>query len=157
MLYSSDEKKVSIAKEVDYLDSYIALQELRFGDSVDVIFDKKGIYTDLSRDNREGSLIEPMLLIPFVENAFKHGVGFVEQPTINISLSFMDDTLSFSITNPFDAGNTDVKDNDSGIGLKNVSRRLALLYGDNHVLNMTQNDGIFKVELIIQFNHSINR
>jgi two-component system, LytTR family, sensor kinase len=150
MLYSSDEKKVRIAKEVDYLHSYIALQQLRFGDSIDVIFDKKGVYT-------EGSLIEPMLLIPFVENAFKHGVGFVEQPTINIALSFMDDTLSFSIVNPFDAGNTDVKDNDSGIGLKNVSRRLDLLYGDNHVLNITHNDGVFKVELIIQLNHSIKQ
>jgi two-component system, LytTR family, sensor kinase len=71
MLYNSDEKKVSIAKEVDYLESYIALQKLRFGDSVDVVFAKKGVYT-------EGSFIEPMLLIPFVENAFKHGVGFIE-------------------------------------------------------------------------------
>jgi two-component system, LytTR family, sensor kinase len=146
MLYSSDEKKVSIAKEVDYLESYIALQKLRFGDSVDVIFDKKGIYT-------EGSFIEPMLLIPFVENAFKHGVGFVEQPKISISLSISDNTLIFSVLNPFDALNTDVKDNDSGIGLKNVSRRLDLLYGDNHNLKITQNEGVFQVNLTIKLNH----
>jgi two-component system, LytTR family, sensor kinase len=146
MLYSSDEKKVSIAKEVDYLESYIALQKLRFGDSVDVIFDKKGVYT-------EGSLIEPMLLIPFVENAFKHGVGFVEQPKISINLSISDNALIFSILNPFDPMNTDVKDNDSGIGLKNVSRRLDLLYGDNHSLKITQNEGIFHVNLTIKLNH----
>ncbi len=156
MLYSSDEKKVSIAKEIDYLESYIALQALRFGDSVEVIFDKKGV-PDVRDAERtpytEGSFIEPMLLIPFVENAFKHGVGFVEQPKINIVLSVSDNTLSFSVLNPFNAHSSDVKDNDSGIGLKNVSRRLDLLYGDNHSLKITNNNGVFKVNLTIKFNH----
>jgi two-component system, LytTR family, sensor kinase len=146
MLYSSDEKKVSIAKEIDYLESYIALQKLRFGDSVEVVFDKKGSFT-------EAAFIEPMLLIPFVENAFKHGIGFVKQPKINIALSISDNTLSFSVLNPNDTQSIDVKDSDSGIGLKNVSRRLDLLYSDSHSLNITNNNGIFRVDLIIKFNH----
>jgi two-component system, LytTR family, sensor kinase len=146
MLYSSDEKKVSIAKEVDYLESYIELQKLRFGDAVNVVFEKKGIYT-------EGSLVEPMLLIPFVENAFKHGVGFVEQPQINIIFSFMDNTMTFSVLNPFDPLSTDVKDADSGIGLKNVSRRLDLLYSENHKLLITNNSGFFKIDLTIKLNN----
>lgn len=142
MLYSSDEKKVSIAKEIDYLENYIALQKLRFGDSVAVIFNKNVADT-------EGSLIEPMLLIPFVENAFKHGTGMVEAPRIDINFSFKDNKLIFNILNTFDPLSTDLKDADSGIGLKNVSRRLALLYGDNHRLDIADKNGIFQVDLTL--------
>lgn len=145
MLYSSDEKKVSIAQEIDYLENYIALQKLRFGDSVDVIFTKNAADT-------EGSFIEPMLLIPFVENAFKHGTGMIAQPRIDINLFFRDNTLIFNILNKFDPLSIDTKDNDSGIGLKNVSRRLALLYGDNQILNIANKDGVFEVNLAIRFN-----
>jgi two-component system, LytTR family, sensor kinase len=146
MLYSSDEKKVSIAKEIAYLENYIDLQKLRFGEAVNVVFEKSNVYT-------EGSLIEPMLLIPFVENAFKHGVGFVEQPKISVSLSVSDNTLIFSVLNPFDPLSTDVKDHDSGIGLKNVSRRLDLLYGENHKLLITNNSDFFKIVLTIKLNN----
>ena len=81
MLYESDEKKVPIAKEIAYLKSYINLQQLRFGDDV-----KADIVIDLPEQILQAS-IEPMLLIPFVENAFKHGTG-ADDPFIAINLSF---------------------------------------------------------------------
>jgi two-component system, LytTR family, sensor kinase len=143
MLYSSDEKKVSIANEITYLESYIELQKLRFGDSVAVIFNK-------NIENREGGQIEPMLLIPFVENAFKHGVGFIDQPKITIDLSFKNNILIFNVLNYFDSLSIETKDSDSGIGLKNVSRRLELLYGEHQTLKINDTDGVFKIDLNIQ-------
>ncbi|MDZ7880268.1 MAG: histidine kinase [Saprospiraceae bacterium] len=144
MLYSSDEKKVSIPHEITYLDSYIDLQQLRFGDAVDVIFNK-------NMENTEGVHIEPMLLIPFVENAFKHGVGFVENPKIGIDISLRNNILIFTVLNSFAPLSTDTKDRDSGIGLKNVSRRLELLYGEQQELKISNSQGLFKVHLEIRF------
>jgi LytS/YehU family sensor histidine kinase len=92
-----------------------------------------------------------MLLIPFVENAFKHGVGFVDNPKINIDLSFKNNTLIFSVLNYFAPLSIDTKDSDSGIGLKNVSRRLELLYGENQALKISDMEGVFKIDLNIQF------
>jgi two-component system, LytTR family, sensor kinase len=145
MLYNSDEKKVSIVKEIGYLESYIDLQKLRFGDSVDVIFEK-------NIEDTEGGLfqhIEPMLLIPFVENAFKHGTGMMHNPYIKIKISILNNQLNFNVLNKFDPFNIEIKDKDSGIGLKNVSRRLDLLYGENQKLDIHTEGGIFQVKLMI--------
>lgn len=145
MLYNSDEKKVSIAKEIDYLENYIDLQKLRFGDSVEVNFVK----------NTEGGNalnIEPMLLIPFVENAFKHGTGMIQKPIIHIGLSIKKTALTFTIVNKFDLNSQEAKDKDSGIGLKNVSRRLELLYGQNQNLAVNTEGGLFKVDLRLVLN-----
>jgi two-component system, LytTR family, sensor kinase len=144
MLYSSDEKKVSITNEITYLESYIDLQKLRFGDSVEVIFNK-------NIENTEGIQIEPMLLIPFVENAFKHGVGLVDNPKIEIDLFLKNNTLTFSILNLFDPLSIETKDSDSGIGLKNVTRRLELLYGEHQALKISDMEGVFKINLNIKF------
>ena len=150
MLYESDENKVSLDKEIEYLDSYIALQKMRFGKTVDVQFEKKITQnTDgTSRDNREEG-IEPMLLIPFVENAFKHGVGLVREPFIKIELSLVDNKLIFNVKNKFSAESNEEKDDASGIGLRNVMRRLELLYGENHQLFIEQDRELFNVHLTI--------
>jgi two-component system, LytTR family, sensor kinase len=149
MLYNSDEKKVSIDKEIEYLESYIDLQKLRFGDTIDVFFEKN-IETQSSILNPQPSIqIEPMLLIPFVENAFKHGTGMVQHPIIKINLTVKDNQLIFNVLNKFDPLSIESKDKDSGIGLKNVSRRLDLLYGENQTLNLSNKDGTFKVDLTI--------
>jgi two-component system LytT family sensor kinase len=86
MLYDA-EKKISLPQEVEYLESYIALQKLRFGNDV-----KIRVNVELSHEETNSS-IEPMLLIPFVENAFKHGTGYVDQPFIEINLTFMKGVL----------------------------------------------------------------
>jgi len=139
MLYETDEEKVPLTREVEYLQSYIDLQRQRFGAKVPV---------KVSMEVPWGySEIEPMLLIPFVENAFKHGVGMIENPLIEISLRVSDGILHFSVGNRFNPGSAEIKDKTSGIGLGNVTRRLKLLYGDQQVLLISRSDGWFAVSL----------
>ena len=143
MLYEADEEKVPLEKETEYLQSYIDLQEQRFGKNVSVHFAVE------KADKRYD--IEPMLLIPFVENAFKHGTGMVENASIEISLQAKNNMLQFSVRNKYDPASQEIKDKTSGIGMSNVKRRLNLLYGGNHSLLITKNDGWFMVSLQLNF------
>ena len=131
MLYESDDAKIPITRESEYLKAYIELQHLRFGDDIKINFDIKNLDNTLT--------IEPMLLIPFVENAFKHGVGMIVNPTIDIDLKTEKSRLVFEIKNKVNRQFNEIKDSASGIGLNNVKRRLELLYPDNH--RLTINDG----------------
>ncbi|HEY2722985.1 MAG TPA: histidine kinase [Chitinophagaceae bacterium] len=143
ILYDSDEKKVSLSKEVEYLKSYIDLQNLRFGHDVRVDID-----IDLPATESE-RLIEPMLLIPFVENAFKHGMG-IEQAFIIIHLEVTESILDFDVKNRFNDDITESKDASSGIGLENVKSRLALLYPGRHFLSVKKQNDQFHVHLTLQ-------
>jgi two-component system LytT family sensor kinase len=138
MLYDAGEKRVTVQKEIEYLTSYIDLQKLRFGNDITIHFN-----TSVSRDDIP---IEPMLLIPFVENAFKHGIGMIMEPLIMINLSTEGNTLHFSVKNKF-ASNQETKDPSSGIGIQNVRRRLELLYKDLHEMKTSATDGWFIVDL----------
>ncbi|MDB5229788.1 MAG: hypothetical protein JWN76_593 [Chitinophagaceae bacterium] len=142
MLYESDEKKVLLENEVDYLKNYIELQQMRFGNDVQINFNCEGETSEY--------YIEPMLLIPFVENAFKHGIGIIENPEINIDLSVENNRLTFVVSNNYNDTDNNSKDNNSGIGLTNVSRRLNLLYPDCHVLNITKDNDRYTVHLSIE-------
>lgn len=139
MLYETDDNKVLLEKEADYLKSYIDLQKLRFGKNVQVNVDIEDI--------DGGYEIEPMLLIPFVENAFKHGTGLIEHAQIDIELAVKNNMLHFSARNKYNEKSDEVKDKTSGIGLTNVKRRLNLLYGDNHSLLINRKDNWFTVSL----------
>ena len=143
MLYESNDEKISLEQEIQYLKSYIDLQLLRFGD--DLILEM-----DIER-NVEGFEIEPMLLIAFVENAFKHGVGMVENPFINITLRVDPQTswLTFLVENSISPVESS-KDRSSGIGLNNMRRRLELLYTDRYKLETREKDGIFVSDLRIR-------
>lgn len=143
MLYEKDDKRISLENEVKYLSNYIDLQKVRFGDYVNIDFDVKS--TDSSKS------IEPMLLIPFVENAFKHGVGLIENPFIKIELGTSNDELSFKVTNKFSSDNKEVKDGASGIGLNNVKRRLELLYPNKYVLNVSESENLYTTDLKLNF------
>lgn len=143
MLYESDDNKVQLSKEIEYLKSYIKLQMLRFGKEVKVHLNISGasdLYT-----------IEPMLLIPFVENAFKHGTGMIEEPLILISLNIEEENriLKFNVVNAISTLDVS-KDKSSGIGLSNVQRRLAILYPGKHSLNISNQNNSFTTELTIQ-------
>lgn len=140
MLYETHQK-VSLVREVEYLQSYIDLQQQRFGKSVEV---------KASFDIGQGSQsIEPMLLIPFVENAFKHGAVMVEQPVIDIHLETKDNHLYFTVRNKFRPEGEEIKDEASGIGLANVERRLKLLYPGKHSLRVQKQDPWFDIYLDI--------
>ncbi len=141
MLYEADEEKVSLEKEVDYLQSYIDLQQQRFGK-------KLKVNVTMHAPDKQYEL-EPMLLIPFVENAFKHGTGMIENPTIDIELEVQKNILRFTVRNKYDPASEEIKDKTSGIGLNNVQRRLNLLYGNNHSLMINRQDNAFVVSLQI--------
>lgn len=143
MLYESDDAQVSLEKEIKYLQNYIHLQKLRFEDDVVVEFDSEGVFTSQK--------IEPMLLIPFVENAFKHGVGMILDPIIQISIRFDEQNLWFTVKNKIAPETNEGKDSSSGIGLRNVSRRLELLYPHLHELTVEENDDWFAVNLSLVF------
>ena len=142
MLYESDEKKVSLAKEIEYLKSYISLQQLRFGDDV-----KLEVVIDLPGQILQAN-IEPMLMIPFVENAFKHGTG-ADDSFITIHLSSNKNVLALDVKNKFVEYDKS-KDENSGIGLENVQSRLALLYEGKHQLDIKKEKDIFHIHLTLQ-------
>ena len=143
MLYETDEEKVLLKDEADYLQSYIDLQQQRFGKKV-----KVHSQITLANDWLE---IEPMLLIPFVENAFKHGVGMINEPEINIQLSVNSgNELQFFVQNKTNPGSQETKDKTSGIGLANVQRRLKLLYGVKHTLMIKNENNTFEISLKIK-------
>ena len=139
MLYDTDEEKVPLNKEVEYLQSYIDLQRQRFGAKVPVT-----VSMDCAPCIYE---VEPMLFIPFVENAFKHGVGIIEHPAIDITLGVKEGILQFAVRNRYNPASPETRDKGSGIGLGNVRRRLRLLYGDRHVLRISREEDWFIVTL----------
>lgn len=143
MLYESESEQVPLDKELNYLTNYIELQKVRFDEDVEINLKLEG--------NRSSQLIEPMLLIPFVENAFKHGVGMIENPTIDIYSLSGNDEIFFEVKNKIAPESSEDKDSSSGIGLKNVKRRLELLYPDRHLLDIIKKDGWFTVRLKIKF------
>lgn len=142
MLYEKDDKQISLDNEIKYLSNYIDLQKVRFGDYVNIDFD---INTNFGNKN-----IEPMLLIPFVENAFKHGVGMIDQPFIKIQLETTENQLLFKVTNKC-ADKKETKDTASGIGLNNVKRRLELLYPNQYVLNVSDENNHYTTDLKLNF------
>lgn len=91
-----------------------------------------------------------MLLIPFVENAFKHGTGHIEQPHIAVKLLVDSELLVFEVLNSFDAAHDISKDESSGIGLSNVKARLNMLYKDNYSLNINNGNNLFNISLTLK-------
>ena len=138
MLYESNEEKIAITSEIEHIENYVSLQQLRFGEDVKVSL-------QIQNDYPEG-LIEPMLLVPFIENAFKHGIGMVKDPFIQITLTVKEQLLNFTVVNNYNPGNQS-KDKHSGIGLSNVKNRLELLYANNYQLKITNQEGIYSVHL----------
>lgn len=128
--YDSDKALVTIQEEINYLKSFIELQKLRFGRDL--------IHFDVSID-QPGRTIAPMLFIPLVENAIKHGDKTNGIPAINIML-IVNESVLFSVTN-FIQRETVSKDKVGGIGLKNLRRRLELIYPDNYSLTCDHTGG----------------
>jgi sensor histidine kinase YesM len=126
---------------VEYLQSYIDLQQQRFGNSIKIRskMEPGDAYLE----------IEPMLLIPFVENAFKQGTGMIENAEIIVELIVEKCMLNFTVRNKFSENSGEMKDKTSGIGLVNVQRRLSLLYDTNHSLMITKQSDWFVVSLQI--------
>lgn len=142
MLYEANTDKVQLVKEIDYLKSYIDILQLRITQNNFIDFNVSG-----DVDNK---LIAPMLLIPFVENAFKHCNKRSEAPGIIISLEVDDNKLEFKVKNSLKISKEVNDDNNGGIGTHNVKRRLELLYPEKHKLTLNKAESYFYSELIIQ-------
>ena len=138
MLYDSNEEKFPVNKEIELLKNYIDLQQLRFGEDVTVRLEIK--------NECPGCFIEPLLLIPFIENAFKHGIGMVKDPFISIQINVKAQQLFFKIANNYNSNNLS-KDKSSGIGMVNVKNRLELLYKGKYKLHITDEEGIYAAQL----------
>ena len=142
MLDKSNKTTVKLSEEVQYLESYIELQKLRFLDDDDLTVSFK------TKGDAEGFSLPPFLLINFVENAFNHGIDYKLPSVININLNVDENTMAFTIENSNHALKK-TKEH-TGIGLENVKKRLELLYGGNYGLKIKSNSQKYFVELEIK-------
>lgn len=137
MLYETNVPLVPLVKEIDYLQNYLDVEKLRFGQRLSINFTWSGFAGDIN--------IPPMILILFLENSFKHGVkNNISKIHIDISLWLDDQYLYFRVDNPMTHNEPS---NGRGIGLANVRRRLDLLYGARYSLDIRTENGIFSVLL----------
>jgi two-component system LytT family sensor kinase len=145
MMKENLEEEIDLSREVEYLQNYISLQQLRTDGNGNV-----QVVTGIAA-TPPGLRIAPMLLIPFVENAFKHGVSFREPSFIKVLLEVKDSTLYFDVHNScHDKVNNDPERYQGGIGLENVRRRLELLYPGKHQLFVREIGKEFFVHLTIE-------
>lgn len=145
MLHENHQESILLAREVEYLRNYIALQELRT-QSTPSIRVEANIEETLSNKR-----IAPMLLIPFVENAFKHGISLSEPSWIKMTLLSNEKELFFDVYNSIHPRNSeDPEKEHSGIGLENVKQRLALLYPNRHKLIIRETAKEFFIHLTIE-------
>ncbi|MDH7445937.1 sensor histidine kinase [Aquimarina sp. 2201CG14-23] len=139
LLYQSDKPLVTLKEEIDHIKDYVALEQMRFSDVLDISLQFENVNDTIQ--------VAPMLLIPFVENSFKHGQIVDKKLSIYMRLKCVDNEIHFSITNSIYP--SDEKDN-KGIGLSNIRKRLSLVYKDNHDLNISKDQNLYTVELILK-------
>ncbi len=142
MLYECNVESVSLKKDIEMLENFILLEKMRYEERLDFNFTKEG---DLEKYK-----IAPLLLLPLVENAFKHGAGEkLGQAWINIELEIKNEALTFKINNSKPEKTRPLMEKNGNIGLENVKRRLELIYPDEHQLKIFEEEDMFAVILKI--------
>ncbi len=140
ILYECNRPSVMLTQEIDMIKEYIALETMRYNEKLEVSIEEP--------KNTAEYLIAPLLLLPFVENCFKHGTSnVIEKPWINLNMQLKGDNLFLKLANgkaPHSSYHQE------GIGIKNVETRLALLYPGRHDLRVINEDEIFAISLNIQ-------
>jgi sensor histidine kinase YesM len=140
ILYQIEKPSVSLENEIYHLQDYISLEKLRFHDTLQVNLIKESAVENIN--------IAPMMLIPFVENSFKHGAIVNGVLVINILIKKIDNTILFEVENSI----IEKSKSEGGIGLENIQKRLKMLYPNAHTLEINENDQRFKVSLTLQLN-----
>jgi two-component system, LytTR family, sensor kinase len=140
MLYETDKQHVALSNEIHAIDNYIELQKLRLTDKVKLDYKLIG--------NPGGYKIVPLIMLPLVENAFKHGVDNANDSFINIQIEISNGKLCLIIKNRIVAKNQILES--SGIGIKNIIRRLDLLYPKAYTFESDNKEGIFEIKLVIK-------
>jgi sensor histidine kinase YesM len=141
-LYECNDQEIPLSKELHFLENFIELESLRLNEN------QTDLQFEINHTSASGVNIAPFILLPFVENAFKHvSKGKTQQNFIRMRLTVKDHkTLEMNIEN---SQGTEVNSPSSGIGLKNARRRLNLIYPDRHTLNIDSDNQIFKIALAI--------
>ena len=148
MLYEASESKVSLAKDIGNIENYIGLERLRQGNNATINYRKTGDEGDQK--------IVPLLLLPLVENAFKHGIGLIDDPEIDIRLVVEKEGLLLLVQNKYNDKTIEIRDKTSGIGLVNLERRLKLLYPHKHSLYLSKNGDYFKASLKLNLHDQVS-
>jgi sensor histidine kinase YesM len=145
ILYKSEKETVRLSDEIRHINNYLELQKIRCGDRLNLL-----INMDAGTDDYE---IAPMLLLPFVENSFKHGVSVTsDQSYVSVNLIVDKELLHFKITNSIPVKRPGQSGH--GVGMANVSKRLNLLYGDRYSMDVQQIDREYRVKLSIPLEKS---
>jgi sensor histidine kinase YesM len=145
ILYDTSDGKILLSNEIRHLEEYITLQRMRIADVTNVSID---FINEIRSDK---VLIEPLIFIPFVENAFKHGISYANPSFIYIKLSIENDFLIFKVSNSKKNSNGRPLNQakDQGVGIINTQRRLALLYPERHELKIRDEADSYFVDLTI--------
>ena len=138
VLYEGSKQKVPLRQEIIFLDNYIQLMSMRVAEQVDITVDIPQVMPD-----RE---IPPLMLITFVENAFKHGVSYRQKSFIDIAIHINGERLLFLCRN---SKVPQGEDHHGGVGLPNVKRRLELIYGSNYTLDIKDEADTYTVDLTL--------
>lgn len=139
MLFETKDEKIELAKEITYIEKYIELQKIRTSNPN---------YVTVSIDIEDDTvLISPMLFIPFIENAFKYAEPFKSENAIEIRIKATHNKLDFECDNKCSNHSNSISNN--GLGNELIQKRLALLYPEQHHLEITELNGVFKVKLSI--------
>lgn len=139
ILYQVQKPKVSLAEEISHIKEYIDLERIRFQDTLDIYFEAEKIPSALE--------IAPMMFLPFVENAFKHGSIINGKMQVEIKLNLVSEQIIFSIKNT--SIHEAETENSKGLGLENIKKRLVLNYENNYELSTVQKGNYYEVELKI--------
>ncbi len=138
VLYDAKEPKITLLKEISYIQSYLELEELRYGDTVKYHLDIVGNIDDV--------YVPPLLFITFIENCFKHGTKENDKMLIQMCFENNGGQLTFDVKNNLNKSNFEIEDGKNGIGIENVRRRLELLYNEKFMLKT----GIFEGEYCVK-------
>ena len=141
----SENDVVLLSKELFYIKDYIALQLMRTDNSLDFSYNETG--------NTEGVKIVPMILLNYIENAFKCGINAEESSKIMIGIEVKDENLNFKIFN--NIVNHSAADESTKVGMKNTTERLEKLYPGKYTLNVTEKSGTYSVELNLDLSSSL--
>jgi sensor histidine kinase YesM len=142
ILYEGQKQVVPLKQELTMITEYINLEKIRYGNKLDVHV--------LIPDKQDDLYIAPLLLLPFVENCFKHGTSkMLQNPWINLTVELKDTTLVMKLMNGKSSG-VGLEQEKNGIGIKNVRQRLELLYKDNYELQVRGDEEVFVVDLKVK-------
>ena len=142
VLYKSQQPSVSLKEELEAIENFLALEKIRYGDRLEVIYETTG---------KTMTQVSPLLLLSIVENAFKHGAsGDIELPKIKIHIAEASNKINCSVWNTKSKHKGELNDDyKEGIGLSNIKRQLNLVYPDNHTLKIEDNQDSFKLSLTL--------